>query len=494
MPRRLLPAAALAAGLAAAPAFAQTAPFTVRGGGSTLAMNAYDRTAQAIATATGVGMPGLTGGLNTQGPSGTLAYAIDASGRGQQAFLLQDLSVHTGLAADIGAAVHYAASDAYLSDDQLACWNTGTAADCTAAGYAATPAVVPLSLGGPLIQLPALGTPVTVAFTTPYAKQITLDDADVCAIFSGRITDWSQVQTRPGGSAPQGLAGAISVVYRRDASGSSFLFTQHLARVCTGGDTSLDVFYAPTMYFADIFGKPTVSCTDRLACTHEIGPGRAPPWASFVAATNSAGVADALIGGINRVGYLTPDYTSVAPTALAQYVKAAAVLGLTPGDPGAPPSASPYQYIKVAKLLNQHSGRSYLPDPAATRLGLSNPGALDFAPGYPKAKTTALDPLRWVPRIADPTDGYPIVGTTTLDFATCYADPRVQGYIKAFLTQLYSGADKPDLKAEEFVALPPGFANAIMNVFVTGINTYGVNIGNPLLCNTSGVAGSYPGL
>jgi ABC-type phosphate transport system substrate-binding protein len=490
--RRTFLRAAVASALAG-PAAAQTGPFTVSGGGSTLAMNLYNRTAQAIATPTGVGLNVLTQGLNTAGPAGMLAYTAAASARGQLAFLAQDLSVDTAADADAGATVHYGASDAYLTADQLACWNEGDSGTCTAAGIPVPAAAASLK-GGPLIQLPAVGTPVTIAHTVPLTKTLYLDDNDLCGIFSGRITDWSGIETKPDGHAPRGLGGAIAVVYRQDGSGTSFLFTQHLSRVCTAANTAPGVTFAATKYFADAFGSPVITCNDHLACEHAIGPGQSPAAASFTGASTSAGVADTLINGAYRVSYLTPDYTAIAPKALAHYAKVASLLGLSITDPGVQPSLSPYQYIQVAKLYNRNSATYYAPTPGAALQGLDNPGSDDVGLDYPKTKTTALNPLRWIPQIADPIQGYPVVGFTTLDLATCYADPQVQNYLIAFLTQLYAPVNRTNLKLEGFVPMPSGYVAAIMSVFVKGTSTYAVNIGNPGLCNDNGFPGTAPGL
>jgi ABC-type phosphate transport system substrate-binding protein len=566
-------------------AFASTASaqnatgFNVLGGGSSLAVNLYNRTAQAIATTNDVGANVLTQGLNTVGatpdtlvspavPAGLVAtasnldlipvlgnpkmtaaenlaaylttvtsytdssglvfvgpratttaigavtvtaaspavaavysttnqgeigYQADGSGSGQKAMVLQSSSTHTNYSA--GLPVAFGASDAYFDNSQIACWNGAAVSGATcgqtgtfSSGYSA-PATAPIVKGGPLIQVPAFGTAIAIGHTNQYAKGISLDDNDLCGIFSGKITDWAATEGKPGSTAKAAQAGHITVVYRQDGSGTSFLFTQHLAKVCNTSNTAAGVTFVATKYFADVFGTPSVSGSN-----HFIGAGLTLAGASFIAASGSTGVADALTAGINLAGYITPDFTAIAPTALSHYAKVAAQLSTSITDTRVSPANSPYQYIKYAKVYNSHSAKFYQPNPGGASKGLSNPNTTDFSPGYPTTRTVALDPTQWVPAIADPIDGYPIVGYTTLSFATCYSSAKVSSYVKSFLTQLYGAGNKANLTAEGFTGVPSGYNKTIQSVFIKGTSTYGLNIGNSTLCNTSGISGTYSGL
>lgn len=498
MRRNLLLATSVIAGLAGAAvsANAQTATgFNVLGGGSSLAANLYNRTAQSIAAMTNVGQNVLTEGMNTVGATagaaqGELGYTADGSGAGQKAFLLQDATVH-GFTA--GLPVSFGASDAYLTQPQVDCWN-GVSGACATAGYTA-PAAAGINKGGPLIQIPAFGTAIVVAHTNATSKSIELDDNDLCGIFSGKITDWSGVET---GTAKNraGQAGPITVAYRQDGSGTSFLFTQHLAKVCNTTNTATGVTFSATKYFADVFGAPTVSGSSHTIST-------APSGANFVPASGSSGVANQLISGTGIVGYLTPDFTSIAPNALSHIAKVASLNSTTPAALTAGKSAtdvaalaltSPYQFIKYAKLMNSHSGKAYYPNAGGTTKALTNPNTTDYSPGYPTSKTAALDPTKWIPQIADPIDGYPIVGYTTLDLATCYSNTAVNNYVKAFLVQLYLAGNKTNMMSEGFVTVPSGYSKTISSVFVKGTTPYALDIGNPNVCNTRNLTTTHAGL
>ena len=459
--RNILLATTVVAGVAAfaGAASAQTATgFNVLGGGSSLAANLYNRTAQAIAGTTNVGTVALNGGLNTVGAiagstQGELGYQADGSGSGQKAFIQQTLSTHTlynGLNTALpgNGLVAFGASDAYLTSDQVACWS-GTTANCTAAGYA-TPTTAPSVAGGNIIQIPAFGTAVAVAHTNQYSKPIKLNDDDLCGIFSGKITDWSNVSA---GSAKDraGQAGTISVVVRSDGSGTSFLFTQHLAKVCTSTNTASGVTFVATKTFASVFPSSTLP-------------------SNFTGASGSTAVADALLTGTNLVSYLTPDFTSIAPVGLSHFQKLATlggvsvstlVAGKTDAQLIALALTSPYQYIKYASVYNTTEGKYYYPNTGSTTKALSNPGATDYAPGYPTTKVNAQDATKWIPSIAQPAKGYPIVGYTALLFPTCYANSSVANYVKSFLTQLYNSGNKTNLTAEGFVGVPSGYSKTI---------------------------------
>jgi hypothetical protein len=118
--------------------------------------------------------------------------------------------------------------------------------------------------------------------------------------------------------------------------------------------------------------------------------------------------------------------------------------------------------------------------------GTDGLGTHDFSPAVPASKAAARTPSNWVPFVANPLDGYPIVGYTTLELASCYQDSAVGAYIKAFLTQFYSLNNNRNLSLEGFAAVPAATKTAILQVFIKGTSKYAINIGNPALCAASG--------
>ncbi|MGC7532318.1 substrate-binding domain-containing protein, partial [Pandoraea pneumonica] len=66
---------------------------------------------------------------------------------------------------------------------------------------------------GNLVQIPSVGTPVGIPFKKDGLSAVTLNDDQLCGIFSGQITDWSAIDSS--------VSGTIKVVYRSDSSGTS---------------------------------------------------------------------------------------------------------------------------------------------------------------------------------------------------------------------------------------------------------------------------------
>ncbi len=145
---------------------------------------------------------------------------------------------------------------------------------------------------GQPIQLPAFEVPVAVPVNLSFTPNsqiksggnivtggaIQLSGAQLCAIFSGLVTDWSSSTTIPtldsaGNSSPQkfyytnvgnGIGTAaqyttastpIKVVYRSDGSGTSFILTNYLKAVCPLIDK------AGTANYAAIFGATNLPNT-----------------------------------------------------------------------------------------------------------------------------------------------------------------------------------------------------------------------------------------
>lgn len=96
------------------------------------------------------------------------------------------------------------------------------------------------SRGGP-IQIPSVAGSVAVVYNNPSLgkKKLNLTRSDVCGIFSGRITNWSELTNTPKVTvAPK----PIIIVYRSDNSGTTFSFLNFLSAACPSlglpGDTA----------------------------------------------------------------------------------------------------------------------------------------------------------------------------------------------------------------------------------------------------------------
>jgi phosphate transport system substrate-binding protein len=174
--------AAILAGLlvvAAAPALSANATVTLRGAGATFPAPLYERWIQAFRKAE----PGVA-----------ITYDVVGSGEGARRF--------------IANAVDFGASDAALSDEQIARVTPGAR-------------LVPVTAGI-----------VVLAYNVPgLERPLKLPRSVVADIFAGRIRMWNDPRlaaANPGVSLP---AHTIAVVARQDGSGTTFALTNHLSAV-----------------------------------------------------------------------------------------------------------------------------------------------------------------------------------------------------------------------------------------------------------------------
>lgn len=410
-------AGAMLAGMATA----AQAQVNIFGGGSTLASIVYPQEF------------GLYNAL--QAPLTTFHYTADGSGAGQSAFLTNNPSTH-GFPA--GTTIAFGASDATLSTTQINNFNAD--------------AVNGSPVTGPLIQIPTFATPVTVAFNTKQAAngQIQFTDAQLCGIFSGKITTWNDAAlgggvlynaaTNPSGVATRGTppTGTIFVKYRTDGSGTTFLLTQHLAAVCNASNSNIT--FTANKAFANLF------------------PGATPP-ANFAGASGSQSVSTAISGTPNSLGYLSPDFTRIA----------SANAGIT-------------TFPLVASVKN---GPSYLlPTFANTSLALANVLV-------PSSKADISDPTKFVPAAAVPTSGYPIAGFTSMILGQCYKDNNVGNELFNFLLTYYGGGQYADnLNRAGFALLPATLAQAITDNLLNNNNGFNLDIQDIAVCQAAGASGA----
>jgi phosphate transport system substrate-binding protein len=390
-------AALLVAGTAAASAQA------VNGGGSTLAAAPYEAIFDDIT------------------PLGSVTYTYTPSGdsAAQIAFLNNTIAAFGGNAPTSGN-VDFGASDAPLSSTQISDFS--------------------IANGFPLIQVPTMGTPVTIPFhlnsTLGTDGAINLTNPEVCGIFSGKFTNWSQV------AGVTGMSGTINVVYDSSGSGTTYLLTQHLAAFCNSKNSSFTTAtttgsgFSATLFF------------DTLPF-----PGGAPP-ANFIVADGTPGVAAAIMVTTNSIGYLSPDATQIAPdnNGLTTVPPVAEIGGVAP-------------------------------------TGLNTTTALSEAAAAPTGGNMT-NPMLWLPSVPNPSAGYPIVGYAAWDVSSCYASAAVGAGVATVLDNLYNapGAAEPTTVAGEitsrgFVTVPTAFASAIVSNFLTSGSSLAIDNSN---CPSSG--------
>ena len=338
------------------------------------------------------------------------------------------------------ATVHYAISESTLSSTQIGEWATSSVGQ-TAAGN--------------LIQLPALGTGLAIIFNDTNITangQATLSDNDLCEIFSGGITDFSQI--RDSATAP--AAGAFKLAYRSDSAGTTFLLTNHLSQVCNSSNTARGITFTATSSFTSLFiGQPV---------TTQI-PGAYPVSGLSNLANTMAGLNGVALP--QAISYISPDWTSVdSATSSAK---------LSNGQP------SP---LVVAGLLNGR--KSYIPTVANIELALAHP-AVGEQLTPPTTAAEGANPANWVPLIQTATTGYPIVGYSTIDIPQCYANAAIATGMLHFLTHHYNNATFISIEHNNGLvpvsnAVTTAFIGAIRANILANTNGWNTDVGNATAC------------
>jgi ABC-type phosphate transport system substrate-binding protein len=383
-------------------------------------------------------------GVTSQYPGIKFSYEAVGSGKGQTAFLNNDITQFENVPAGtltygtiVGTTVDIGASDIPLSASQLTNPATGSYAES--------------SVDGPIIQFPTFGVPITLAFNeSGVTSVLTLTDPQICGVLSGKITDWNTLVP----SIPAGTT--IKVAYFSNSSGTTYLITQHLNAVCNASNSNFPILPVPiTKYFY----SSTASNNPVFLTT--------PP-SNFTGESASSDVANYLVATANSFGYLSPDFTSIAPH-----------------------SASTTS-LKVASVVNGVNGKAYQPTVLNTETGLANagPGSTDTTP--PNNLTAAMNPLNWLPTIPVTNSGYSIVGYGGMEVSSCYANKTKASVLSQFLTAQYENSSLLSLIENggfaplmNTAAAP--YVSSVVNVFFSNASHYNLNIENPTLC------ASYPG-
>lgn len=303
---------------------------------------------------------------------------------------------------------------------------------------------------GPLIQFPLIGVPITIAYNAS-AVALTLNDAQICGVLSGEITDWNELDPE----IPSGTT--IKAIVPLDGSVSTYLLTGHLNAVCTAGNSSFPAYPVPvTRYFYNSAGA-----------VNPVFPNGLP--ANFTGIKSDPNIASTMVATPYSFGFLPPEYTSIAP------------------------NAKNTTSLQVASLVNSQNGVAYLPTTANTSLGLNNPGPGATNSTPPSSMAAAAYQPNWGPRFPQPSAGYPIVGFPMAILSSCYnisSAPHLIGAIRQLISHNEPYATN-DLN-EGYVPLQStryggSYAHAINQVFLSDKSGYGLDINNSTTC------ASYPG-
>ncbi|WP_460415614.1 substrate-binding domain-containing protein [Pseudomonas sp. microsymbiont 2] len=192
-------------------------------------------------------------------PSG-FSYTGVGSGGGKTAFLT---NAPASINQPAGTNVDFAGSDSVLSASELSAYQAKIAA------------------WGNLIQIPAVGTTVTIPYHRNGVGNLQVNASQLCGVFSGSISTWGQLL----GSAD---STPIKVIYRNGSSGTTELLARFLNDTC------------PTVF--------SVSSTFTSA-----NVGTEP--STWQGVAGSADVITAVNATDGAIGYVSPDFVDTSNNA-----------------------------------------------------------------------------------------------------------------------------------------------------------------------------------
>jgi phosphate transport system substrate-binding protein len=391
----------------------------------------------------------------------------------------------------------FAGSETAFGAADVTAYNNGGTDPTTGITLGAPPAQfpTPAPLYGPMIQVPLLIAPVTLAYSAEYGRfrandgtihhyyfhihtpradgsgGLHLTAAIYCAIFNGQVTNWNQLPKSLNGNQsfqdPQDAADGhtfsvpLVLVGRSDSSGTTSVFTRHMAAQC------------PLVISGTVYADSTSTLPPSLIAAtwtktnpnYGSGSGVTDVPGEFTVASGSDGVADYLYFDPNnipsgthgsevlqgRIGYVGPDY--VLP----------AVVNTGNNTFG----------LNTASLIRPGSTTPLSPTVAAAKLaynGITPPtGADKSAPDQWVQAASKTAP------IAIPSDikAYPIVGTSNFVTYTCFDDadrPGTSSSVNAFMNWYWTKGTINNstvgiLAKAGLAPMPPAWKTAIRTEF-----------------------------
>ncbi len=143
----------------------------------------------------------------------------------------QSIGSGGGVKQTIAGTVDFGASDAAMTDAEMA------------------------QVSGGVILVPTAGGAVAVSYNLPGVKKLSLSNQALGGIFTGKITTWNDPQiaaTNPGVALPNS---SIKPAVRADGSGTSFIFSNHMSAIDAGFKSAVGVSKEPKWPSSFLKGK-----------------------------------------------------------------------------------------------------------------------------------------------------------------------------------------------------------------------------------------------
>jgi len=341
---------------------------------------------------------------------------------------------------------------------------------------------------GSPVQFPGLVVGVTIPFnpssggfnqkgTKPSgggnSSLVDLSTNTLCGIFTGGITTWNDANITADNNGVVLGTGAITVIYRSDSSGTTFLTSNALINQCAG--TSFPVPNSWQTAAGNTAGVGNTKFFINVAAASLLP-------ANFTPASGSGGVETAINTTTGSIGYVSPDFVKpvLASGPEAANLQTWASQGLT--KVWKAPTASSATAIVSSSKPPSFSKASC---PVGTGMGQSPDticadNALNWGVAFPKPTSTSA---------------YPIGGFTFIDMYSCYHSPSdvtalvgttagSLGYFRWYFGSTTENASlvKNSLTKNGFAVLPGGWISGIKKL-LTGDKT--TDIGTPGQANTA---------
>ncbi len=226
---------------------------------------------------------------------------------------------------------------------------------------------------GEAVEEPSIIGSVALLYNNPdlAGTQISLTSAQICSIYEGKITNWSQLGRK---------ARALLVAYRSDGSGTTFAFSNHLLATCPGsGLNTSQNFTGATPPNVPVF------------------PGTLP--ANFGGFSGNVGVTQGIVANAGTIGYVEAANAKSAVGGALQYAK----VNNTDPIKDLPQTAQNYVYNASTITLDAAVVTTGGPATTSPLTGVSRSGCVYLA--VPQA-------------YANITKGYPIIAVTNFLFSS----------------------------------------------------------------------------